>query len=197
MLSGIPSTLKSLTSSAAFLHSKHRVTWEPDTGFDDVKNEPQEKAERANPQGAKSQTSFPGQPTLASNNQCHVSITQSSITTEMLSALCDGGESCHKLEFEVMLACSFVMKLEINSRIRISGSAMQWLKWRSLRRPAYFVSFGYMQLKILPGKPADRTNQLINKDISHQSSNKSTTGRSKQPLVEESFMHSCDKKSIA
>lgn len=40
---------------------------------------PWEKVERTNPLGARSQSSFPGHPTVASNNPCHVSITQSSI----------------------------------------------------------------------------------------------------------------------
>lgn len=42
--------------------------------------------------------------------------------------------------------------------------------------------------RMRPGKPADQTNQQINKDISHQGSKyKSTTGDSKQPPVEELF----------
>lgn len=51
--------------------------------------------------------------------------------------------------------------------------------------------------KTPPGNPADQTNQLINKDISHQSSKyKSTSRDSEQPPVEESFLQGCDIRSI-
>lgn len=55
----------------------------------------------------------------------------------------------------------------------------------------------FLEPLMLPRNPVDRTNQLMNIDISHRSNNESTSGDSEQQSVEELLKRSCDKRSIA